>query len=103
MGERNRVDIEIGGIRQTFQTDADAVYLKRLAAEVNDRVHRVQDRAPHVTSAQVLALVALELADELQETTQRLTQLRSSTRTTVEKAIARIDSTLATEALPFGK
>ena len=66
---------------------------------VNERVEQLGAsgaRAP--SSAQLLALAALSLADELRTAEERLRQVDELTRTAITNAIARIDSRIANDS-----
>jgi cell division protein ZapA (FtsZ GTPase activity inhibitor) len=81
--------------------DAEEEHLHSLAATVNERVRRLtQAGARSASSAQLLALAALGLADDLRTAEARLAQVELLTRQVVTKAIARIDRNIAEEAPP---
>jgi cell division protein ZapA (FtsZ GTPase activity inhibitor) len=64
---------------------------------ISERVEKMGGAgARSASSGQLLALVALELADELEGATLRLQQMEQMTRTAIAHAIARIDGRLAT-------
>jgi cell division protein ZapA (FtsZ GTPase activity inhibitor) len=61
---------------------------------INERVERLIRSARSASSAQVMALAALDLADELKSAQTKLQQVEELTRTSIEAAIARIDHRL---------
>ncbi len=96
---KRTVQIEIAGARYRMSSDADESYLQRLADIVNERVHALGPKAARAaTPAQLLAVVALGLAEELQAADQRRDALEAKTRKLVSAAIRRIDQRLEADA-----
>ena len=93
---KHNVTLEIAGTRFRLVADAEDNYLHRLAALVNERVEELKSKSSRVASpAQLLALVALGLADDLLCAQEREEQVRELTRTAVAGAIERIDRRIA--------
>lgn len=88
--------MEIAGTRFRLVADADEAQLQALADTVNDRVAKLHAGSRTATPAQLLAMTALGLADDLRTAEARLKQVEELTRTTVQQAIARIDAHLNT-------
>ena len=96
---KRTVQIEIAGARYRMSSDADENYLQRLADIVNERVRALGPKAARTASpAQLLAVVALGLAEELEAAEQRRGALETKTRQVVDAAIRRIDQRLQTDA-----
>jgi cell division protein ZapA (FtsZ GTPase activity inhibitor) len=96
---KRTVQIEIAGARYRLSSDADETYLQRLADVVNDRVQALGSKAARAaTPAQLLAVVALGLADDLQASERRRETLEAKTRKVVDTAIRRIDQRLQADA-----
>lgn len=92
MASKNQVTLEIAGARYKMTSDADEAHLKRLAEVVNERIAALGTTAARTASpAQMLAVVALGLADDLLSAEDQRGRLESLTRETVMKAIERID------------
>lgn len=92
MATKNQVTLEIAGARYKMTSDADESHLQRLAEVVNERIAALGTKAARTASpAQMLAVVALGLADDLLSAEERRERLESLTRDTVTRAIARID------------
>ncbi len=92
--------MEIAGCRYRIVTDAEEGYLQQLAERVNERVAALGVSAgKHPGAAQVLAVVALELADELAACETRLRRLQSVTGDVLRRAIERIDQRLGEGAV----
>jgi cell division protein ZapA (FtsZ GTPase activity inhibitor) len=89
------VTLEIAGTKFRLVADADAQHLNELAALVNDRVAKLSGTGRPASAAQLLALVALGLADELSTCEKKLREIEQLTRTTIQSVITRIDSRLA--------
>ncbi|MGB5809671.1 MAG: cell division protein ZapA [Polyangiales bacterium] len=96
---KRNVQIEIAGARYRMSSDADETYLQRLADIVNERVSALGPKAARTaTPAQLLAVVALSLAEDLEVSEQRRSQLEDKTRSVVGAAIRRIDDRLQADA-----
>ena len=94
MGKRT-ITLEIAGARYRMTSDADEQHLQALANSLNQRIHDLGTKAARSGSpAQLLAMVALGLADELSASEERLEQLQGATRRVVQAAIDRIDRRL---------
>ena len=96
---KRTVQIEIAGARYRMSSDADEAYLQRLADIVNERVQALGPKAARTaTPAQLLAVVALSLAEDLEASERRRETLEMKTRQVVGAAIRRIDQRLQTDA-----
>lgn len=93
--------LEIGGAKFKIVSDADQTHLSELASIVNDRMQRLTDAgARSASSAQLLALVSLGLADELKTARSKLAEADRISRSAIATAIARIDEQLALDDGP---
>jgi cell division protein ZapA (FtsZ GTPase activity inhibitor) len=82
-----------------MSSDADETYLQRLADIVNERVQALGPKAARAaTPTQLLAVVALSLAEDLDAAERRVETLESKTRQVVSTAIRRIDQRLQADA-----
>ena len=96
---KRTVQIEIAGARYRMSSDADETSLQRLADIVNARVQALGPKAARAASpAQLLAVVALSLAEDLDASEQRQEALETKTRQVVGAAIRRIDQRLEADA-----
>ncbi|MBX3275064.1 MAG: cell division protein ZapA [Sandaracinaceae bacterium] len=95
MGDKRTVTLEIAGSKYRMTSDADEEHLHSLARMINDRIDDLGPKAQRTaTPAQLLAVVALGLADDLVTAERRRQDVERMTRETVERAIARIDERL---------
>jgi cell division protein ZapA len=95
---KRTVTLEIAGARYRMASDADEDHLARLAELVNERIAALGPKASKsATPAQLLAVIALGLADELVQSEERRRELESNTREALARAIARIDRRLETD------
>lgn len=93
------VTLEIAGSRYRLTTDADEATLQELAAIVNDRITALGVKANRTASAaQMLAVVALGLAEEKLEADRQRDAVEKLAREAVGKAIERIDRRLSEDA-----
>lgn len=95
MSEKRTVTLEIAGSKYRMTSDADEEHLRDLASRVNDRIEALGSKAQRTaTPAQLLAVVALGLADDLIGAEKRRDEIEGMTRETVRRAIATIDQHL---------
>ena len=85
---KRTVTLEIAGTKFRLVTDGDEGQLQQLAAIVNERVEELSGGGKGASSAQLLALAALGLADSLKSAESRLQQVDQLTRTAITNAIA---------------
>lgn len=97
MPEKRTVTLEIAGAKYRMTSDAEEIHLLRLAELINERIEALGPKAQRTaTPAQLLAVVALGLADDLMTAERRRQDVEDLTRDAVQKAIARIDERLQT-------
>lgn len=95
---KHTVVLEIAGAKYRMSSDADEAHLQRLAAMVNERIEALGPKVQRTVSpAQLLAVVALGLADDLQVMTDRSKNVERTARDAISSAIARIDRRLAVD------
>jgi cell division protein ZapA (FtsZ GTPase activity inhibitor) len=87
--QRAAVALEIGGQKIRLRAHADGDHLVRLAQLVNERFSAIQGTTRNATPATVLALVALDLADELGEVRRRADEARDEARRAIAAAESR--------------
>ncbi|MCA9583615.1 MAG: cell division protein ZapA [Myxococcales bacterium] len=93
---KQTVTLEIAGAKYRMTSDAEGRHLERLASLVNDRVTALGPKAARSASpAQLLAVVALGLADDLQAADARCRKLEETAKSAIGRAVARIDRRLA--------
>ena len=96
---KRTVTLEIAGARYKLSTDAEEAHLKALAGIVNDRIEELGPRAQRSASpAQLLALVALGLAEDLLEAERQRDEVESVARNAITRAVERIDMRLSEDA-----
>jgi cell division protein ZapA (FtsZ GTPase activity inhibitor) len=97
VGVKHTVTLEIAGTKFRLVADADAQRLNELASLVNERVAKLGNgnAGKSASAAQLLALVALGLADDLSTCEQKLREVDRLTRSTITNVITRIDQRLA--------
>lgn len=97
MGVKHTLTLEIAGTKFKLVADADAQHLSQLADMVNERVAKLEQAGKSAPAAQLLALVALGLADDLTNARKKLNEVEQLTRRTIQGVIARIDKRLEAE------
>ncbi|MFW5925666.1 MAG: cell division protein ZapA [Myxococcota bacterium] len=96
---KRTVTLDIAGAKYRMTSDADEAHLQRLAEMVDERIQALGSKALRAASpAQLLAVVALGLADDLLAADKRRDQLERLTREAIDRAIERIDSRLEEDA-----
>ena len=94
--EKRTVTLDLAGAKYRMTSDADEGHLERLALLINDRIAALGPKAVRAaTPAQLLAIVALGLADDLVAAEKRARALEDTTRKAVTSALERIDRRLA--------
>lgn len=97
MGVKHTLTLEIAGTKFKLVADADAQHLSQLADMVNERVAKLEQAGKSAPAAQLLALVALGLADDLTTSRKKLNDMEQLTRRTIQSVIGRIDKRLEAE------
>jgi cell division protein ZapA (FtsZ GTPase activity inhibitor) len=98
VGVKHTLTLEIAGTKFKLVADADAQHLSQLADMVNERVAKLEQAGKSAPAAQLLALVALGLADDLTTARKKLNEMEQLTRSTIQSVIARIDKRLEAES-----
>jgi len=97
--EKHTVMLEIAGARYRMTSDTGEEHLAGLAAVVNERIAALGDKAQQKASpAQLLAVVVLGLAEDLNVEEECRQKLEGRVRDVVTHAIARIDERLEQDA-----
>ena len=97
MPEKRTVTLEIAGAKYRMTSDAEEGHLQQLAQLIDERIQALGPKAQRTaTPAQLLAVVALGLADDLMSEERRRRDVEALTRDAVQKAIAQIDERLRT-------
>lgn len=95
MTEKRQVTIELAGQKYRMNSDADEGHLEKIASLVEERITALGVRAARTASpAQLLAIVALGLADDLIAAEKRCRSVEEITRKAITNAIDRIDRRL---------
>ena len=96
---KRTVTLEIAGAPYRMSSDADETLLHELSDLINGRIAELGPKAGRSgTPAQLLAMVALGLADDLRISEQRLDHVQGTTRRAVQAAIERIDRRLSVDS-----
>ncbi len=83
----NRYDVNIAGYGLIVQTERSAEHMQRLAETLNDRVREIQKSGGTANYLNVVMLAAMELADDVLTTGDRMLQTRKENRELEEKAV----------------
>ena len=96
MTDKRTVQLDIAGARYRMTSDAPEGHLERLESIVNERIAALGPKAARSASpAQLLAVVALGLADDLVAAEKRSRDVEDLTRRAVTTALERINRRLA--------
>ena len=101
-GLKRRVDVTVMGLPLSVRTERDDVWVHGLAAQVGRRVEELRRSAKNATAQQLAVLVALNLAEELQqerEKTAELADVANTTLTRVRAALEALDDDAAEEVV----
>lgn len=77
-GSFNKARVSILGRQYTLKGDVDADYMAMLAHKLDERIEEMRKASPNMDTIQVLILVALNLADELERSEQENNQNRAT-------------------------
>ncbi len=80
MARKHSVAIDIAGQKLAIRTDADETYIRTLAGYVNRRFEEVGGSSPTGQTQKHVALVTLNLADELFQERKKRTTLKQRLR-----------------------
>jgi len=93
---KHTVTIEIAGTKYKLTSDAEPDQLRRLADVINPRIEDMGPAAQRSASpAQLLAMVALSLAEDLEAAEARRLRAEARVREVITQTIERIDERLA--------
>lgn len=96
---KRTVTLDIAGAKYRMTSDADEAHLQRLATIIDERINALGPKAARAaTPAQLLAVVALGLADDLVAEEKRRRTVEDTTRKAIAGAIERIDRRLEADA-----
>lgn len=99
MSDKRTVHIDLAGARYRITSDADEAHLQHLARFIDERIAALGPKATRsATREQLLAIVALGLADDLVASDRRARALEEITRTSVQATLERIERRLAETA-----
>lgn len=95
---KRTVTLHIAGTKCRMVSDAPEAYLMELADLVNQRITSLGGKGNKLASpAQVLAMAALSLADDLITLDARQRTVQETARSALKRAIERIDQRLQTD------
>ena len=96
MAGDNRVAVEIFGRRFELRATETSERVEELARFVDQRMRQLADVSPHVDTAKLAVLVALNIADELFRELEKEPGTRSEqVRQRVDGLVAKLDEALA--------
>lgn len=85
---KQTVSVEVAGQRLRLSAHADPQHIERLAGLVNERVETIQRAAKGAGMPTILALLALDLADELHATKRRAEESQTRSKEELERTRA---------------
>lgn len=85
------VTIEIGGTKLSIKTDRTLDSVTELAQYIDEKLDALTQAAPSVKKEKLLLMVSMTVAEELFETRQELTELKSSVQSIVGNCLKMID------------
>ncbi|MBP2676594.1 MAG: Cell division protein ZapA [Deltaproteobacteria bacterium] len=83
----NRFDVNIAGYALVVQTERSAAHMERLAETLNERVREIQKAGSSANYLNVVMLAAMELADDVLTTGDRVTESRKANRELEDRAV----------------
>jgi cell division protein ZapA (FtsZ GTPase activity inhibitor) len=95
---KRKVDVTVLGHRFTVRTEKDEAYVHGLAAQITRRIEDVRRQMRNASREEQALLVALHLADELLEQTERSAAARAEVRRHTEAMILKLSQALSDSA-----
>lgn len=89
---QNSISIRILGQEYKVRTKGDDDYVQALSRYINDMVADVQRQGNVVTTMDVIAVVMLNMADEVKKTRSELESLRNTLEERCQSLIEKIDA-----------
>ncbi len=92
---KRTITLEIAGARYRMASDADEAHLARLSSLIGERVAALGPKVTRTASpAQLLAVVALGLADELIQAEDRRRHVERTSRDAIGRALDRLETAI---------
>ena len=85
---KRRVDVTVMGMPLSVRTERDDAWMHGLAAQVGRRLEELRRSAKNASTQQLAVLVALNLAEELQQEREKTAELTALTQTTLGRVHA---------------
>ena len=91
---KRKVDVTLLGHRFTVRTEKDEAYVHSLAAHVTRRLDEARRHMRSASREEQILFVALNLADELAEQSERAAAARADVRLRTESMVAKLSRAL---------
>ena len=85
------VEVMIGGVKLNVNTDDDPVKVKAAAAMVQKQYIALKQSGAIIDSSKIMALIALNLADELLNQNTSNPELMQQIKSTLDQAVAQAE------------
>ena len=82
---KRRVDVTVMGLPLSVRTEREDAWVHGLAAQVGSRLEELRHSAKNATAQQLAVLVALTLAEELQQERDKTAQLAGLAQSTLTR------------------
>lgn len=87
-----QVELSLGGQMIRLRSDADEVYLKKLASYVDRKITSISKQTRTVSTQRVALLAALDIADEFFRSRERARGFRANVRSRSSKLLTLLES-----------
>jgi len=88
------VTVNIFGADYAIRSGADAEYIRKVAAHVDDLMREIASRVSHVSSTKIAVLAALQITDQLYSERLERESDRQELSEHTESLLSRLDQTL---------
>jgi len=92
---KRRVEVSVMGLPLSVRTERDDAWVHGLAAQVSRRLEDLRRAAPRANAQQLAILVALNLAEELQQEREKSAAVVDDAAAVATRALARVREALA--------
>ena len=92
---KRRVEVSVMGLPLSVRTEREDAWIHGLAAQVSRRLEELRRAAPRANPQQLAILVALNLAEELQQEREKSAAVVDDAAALATRALARVREALA--------
>jgi|WetSurMetagenome_2_1015567.scaffolds.fasta_scaffold771618_2 cell division protein ZapA len=89
--QKTEVTVTVQNIEIPIKTDKESAYVQQLAEYVDERMQKVGQNAPFVTSLKIAIMAAIEISNEVFELRQKNKEIEESVRHKTEQLVGMLE------------